>query len=282
MATETTRITEAHAGEGSRAERRNSGRQAAMPGAWALLRARSAAAVLALLPALLALPACVGSRYITPGGPAPIGEFTTRSVADRLQVKPEATFPAMLAVARVQASGYHSYSAEGVRRGSITMVGPKDLEHDGDREKIKAWKGLSGLVRLTPIVVPAAQDDLLAFREAAASLRADILALYTLDTAFRVDDRDIGPLGLLTLGLAPTKSAVVQTTASLVFFDVRTGFCFGTVEWSEKDDQLASGWTERQAIEDARLRVERAAFVGMLAEAQKAFEEIAGASTQTK
>jgi hypothetical protein len=74
----------------------------------------------------------------------------------------------------------------------------------------------------------------------------------------------------------------VQTTASLVFFDVRTGFCFGTVEWSEKDDQLASGWTERQAIEDARLRVERAAFVGMLAEAQKAFEEIAGASTQTK
>jgi hypothetical protein len=162
------------------------------------------------------------------------------------------------------------------------MVGPKDLEHDGDREKIKAWKGLSGLVRLTPIVVPAAQDDLLAFREAAASLRADILALYTLDTAFRVDDRDIGPLGLLTLGLAPTKSAVVQTTASLAFFDVRTGFCFGTVEWSEKDDQLASGWTERQAIEDARLRVERAAFVGMLAEAQKAFEEIAGASAQTK
>lgn len=239
------------------------------------LQPSTALGALVVAVAALALPGCVGSRYITPGGPAPIGEYTTRSVAARLAIQPEAPFPATLAVARVQASGYFSYSAEGVRRGSIAMVGPQDLEADGDQDKIRAWKGLKGLVRLTPIVVSAGEDDLAAFREGAASLRADILALYTLDTAFRVDDRDIGPLGLMTLGLAPTRNAVVSCTASLAYFDVRTGFCFGTVEWTERDDQLASSWTERQAVEDARRRVERAAFVGMLGEAQRAFEDLA-------
>lgn len=246
------------------------------------LQPSTALGALIVAVAALALPGCVGSRYITPGGPAPIGEYTTRSVAARIAIQPEALFPATLAVARVQASGYFSYSAEGVRRGSTTMVGPQDLEADGDQDKIRAWKGLKGLARLTPIVIPAGEDDLAAFREGAASLRADILALYTLDTAFRVDDRDIGPLGLMTLGLAPTKNAVVSCTASLAYFDVRTGFCFGTVEWTERDDQLASSWTERQAVEDARRRVERAAFVGMLGEAQKAFEEIAAAGAPAK
>ena len=184
-----------------------------------------------------------------------------------------------LAFARIQGSGYRAYGSRGVDRGSISLVGAGDLERDTDPAAIAAWPALRGFSRLTPILIPASDDPMGALREGAATLRADIVALYTVDTDFRVDDRDIGPLGLLTLGLAPTKNAVVNSTVSIAFFDVRTGFCYGTAEGSASDDQLASAWTSEQAMDDARRRAERAAFERMLVEAGKAWAGIAAQAT---
>jgi hypothetical protein len=118
---------------------------------------------------------------------------------------------------------------------------------------------------------------MLALREGAASLHADILALYTIDTTFRVDDFSPGALGLVTLGLAPTKSAVVNSTASLAFIDVRTGFVYGTAEASARDDQAANSWTSEDAIDQCRRRVERESLVKLFAQAQSAWAEIAAA-----
>ena len=219
------------------------------------------------------------SNYVTPGGPAPFGEFTTKSVADTLVLMPEAPWPAGLAYTRVQASGYRSFSGQGVSRGTISFVGAKDLEREGDLEKIRAWPSLRSVVRLTPILVPRESDSLLALREGAATLRADILALYTLDTHFHVDDRDVGPLGLITLGLAPTRNAVVNCTASIAFFDVRTGYCYGTAEGSANDDQIGNAWTSDQALDDARRRAERTAFEDMLVEGGKVWTAMAGPFT---
>jgi len=247
--------------------------------------------------ALAPLGGCA-SHYVTPGDSASIMELASEgrpasdaqpasdappigdpAVAERMQVRPAASWPAGIAFARVQAGGYRSHGGAGVDRGSIALVGANDLEREADAAAIAGWPSVRGVARLTPILVPASDRPFGALREGAATLRADIVALYTVDTDFRVDDRDIGPLGLLTLGLAPTKNAVVNSTVSIAFFDVRTGFCYGTAEGSASDDQLASAWTSEQAMDDARRRAERAAFERMLAEAGKAWAGIAAQAT---
>ena len=123
-------------------------------------------------------------------------------------------------------------------------------------------------------MVPTDVDALNALRQAAASLRTDILALYTVDTDFNVDDGDVGLVGMITLGLAPTRKAVVRCNVSIVFLDVRTGYCYGSAEAAEDDRQLANAWTSRQAVEDCRHRVERRAFEAMLVRAAEMWGEI--------
>jgi len=222
---------------------------------------------------LVALAGC--ATYQTPGAAAPIGAMTTGSIAERMNVQPESPIPATIAFSRIQASGYRSYSSSGTDRSSFSLVGPKDLEDDEHLAAIQSWNDVVAVVRLTPIVVPENPDAIMALREGAASLRADIIAVYTVDTEFDVDDRDIGALGIISLGLIPTRNAVVRSTISLAFFDVRTGFCFGTVEASAEDDQLANAWTSRQAIDDCRRRVERRAFDLMLVDAGGLWSKIA-------
>lgn len=224
-------------------------------------------------------------RKASPAGPraeakAPVDP--SAAIAERLKVMPSETWPAGIALARVQAAGYRSGSCAGVDRGSISIVSAGDLEHENDASTIAGWPSVRGLVRLTPIIVPPCGSAMLALREGAATMRADILALYTIDTDFRVDNADVGPLTLLTLGLAPTRQAVVSTTASIAFFDVRTGFCFGAAEGSAADDQVANAWTSSQAVDDARKRAERLAFERMLVEAGRAWEGIARQALATK
>ncbi|MFO0874528.1 MAG: hypothetical protein U0575_11235 [Phycisphaerales bacterium] len=242
-----------------------------------------------MLAASAVLSAC-SSRYVTPGGPAPIGAMTAASVADRYRTAPESPMPATLAFTRLQAAGYRSFSAGGTDRNGVSMVGPKDLERDGDLEAVRAWPSVREVVRLTPIVVPVGadpafpvrdgaappqRDPMLALREGAATLHADILLVYTIDTEFDVNQVDIGPLGVVTLGFVPNRSAVVRCTASAAFFDVRTGYCYGTAEASAKDDQAANHWTTDQAIDDCRRRVERKAFEELTAEAGEVWRRAA-------
>lgn len=222
------------------------------------------------------------ATYRTPGGPAPIGEMTAPSIAGRLATRPEASFPATVALVRVQARDYWSHSTAGVARGGLSIVAADDLETPDDAQDITTWPGLRALVRLAAILVPATRgeaphDSLLALREGAASLHADILALYTIDTALRVDDWSPGALGLVTLGLAPTKTAVVHSVASLAFIDVRTGFVFGTAEASARDAQPANTWTSGDATDQCRRRVEREALAKLMLAAGETFTGIARA-----
>lgn len=218
--------------------------------------------------------------YRTPGGPAPIGEMTAPTIARKLQVQPEAPIPATLAFVRIQDGNYYSSSIAGVRRGGVSIVSASDLEVPADVERLQKWADVAACARLSAIIIPQAKANgsdaaMLALREGAATLHADIIALYTIDTAFRVDDFSPGALGLVTLGLAPTKTAVVNSTASMAFVDVRTGFVYGTAEASSRDDQLANSWTDSDAVEQCRRRVEREAFTALLSEAERAWRDIA-------
>jgi hypothetical protein len=102
--------------------------------------------------------------------------------------------------------------------------------------------------------------DLDDIREAAASIHSDILLLYTFDTDFSIEGHNIGPLSVISLGFAPNKEAHVTTTASAAFYDVRTGYVYGTAEATHTTSHLANTWNKEQAVDNARLRTEKAAF----------------------
>lgn len=73
---------------------------------------------------------------------------------------------------------------------------------------------------------------------------------------------------MITLGLLPSKTATITTTASAVLFDVRTGFIYGTAETTAAQDQRSSAWSTRQAIDDARLATEKVAFQKLVDEVE--------------
>jgi hypothetical protein len=242
----------------------------------------NAARTILLAPLAVAVVLATGCQtyYRTPGAPAPIGEMTSPSIAKQLRVQPEAPIPATLAFVRVQDGNYYSSSIAGVRRGGVSIVSASDLEVPADLERLQKWTDVAACARLSAIIIPQVKDTgpdaaMLAVREGAAALHADIIALYTIDTVFRVDDASPGALGLVTLGLAPTKSAVVNSTASMAFVDVRSGFVYGTAEASSRDDQLANSWTSEDAVDQCRRRVEREALTALLAEGERAWQSIA-------
>jgi hypothetical protein len=68
------------------------------------------------------------------------------------------------------------------------------------------------------------------------------------------------PLTVVTLGLSPNQVAHVNCTASAILMDTRNGYIYGIAEGSERQSQLASGWTSPAAVDQTRRRVEAAAF----------------------
>lgn len=95
-------------------------------------------------------------------------------------------------------------------------------------------------------------------REAAASVRADLLLVATMTTNH--SNNDVAPpVGLLTLGLFPTKVRSTETNAALILVDTRTGYVYTMAEARDEAEQLANGWTDSMASDDARSRSERRA-----------------------
>ena len=84
----------------------------------------------------------------------------------------------------------------------------------------------------------------------------------------------MGPLSVITLGFAPNKHAYITTTASAVFYDVRTGYVYGAAETSAKTDHLASIWSKEQVVENSRLETEKIAFSQLVDELMLLWEDI--------
>src|SRR4051812_15650966 len=71
------------------------------------------------------------------GGPQTVRDsLTDAEIRDVLVVEPLASFPAKLAVARVQASGYCNYAVKSYGYGQYSVVTTRDIETDKDFERI--------------------------------------------------------------------------------------------------------------------------------------------------
>lgn len=219
---------------------------------------------------------CGCSTYTTPGAGVSLGAISENDgdIAAAFQREPAMTFPAQLAVARVAAPGYRSGSNDSVGTGAFGIVTTRDIETDESFARLGRMPQVGAVAPVSRLLVPARLGDIRDLRTAAAQLKADALLVYTIDTRFRTESADVGPLQTIALGFLPTRKAVVNATCAFMIVDVRTGFVYGTGETTATEDQRSNLWGSEQAIEAARLRAERRAFEEGLAEVEALWASI--------
>jgi len=217
--------------------------------------------VSASLVALAVLGGCAQS-YIVPGAKADLQAFAPSSIQEGFAAKPGAPFPAALALVRVQGPTYANFhlGTSGVPAGSrYSVVTTREVEDDAQFDrlaKLPQVDGVTGLNRMLLPEHPGSEKDL---REAAARVHADLILIYTFDTAFFNEDQAT-PLTAISLGFLPTRKIAVSTTASALLVDTRTGYVYSTYESTKRSDTRASVWGSQDAADAARRDNERAAF----------------------
>ena len=214
------------------------------------------------------------ATYVTPGAGVALSQLGDGHIQALLNRNPLSPFPAHIAVTRVQDSGYRSYSTESYGEGRYSVITTRDIEQDAHFERIANLPMVAGVAPLNRLLIPVRLHSDRELRHAAASVKADLLLVYTLDTSFRIKDHDIGPLGVITLGFLPNQEAKVTTTGSAAIYDVRTGFIYGLAEATAHERQSASIWTSQDAVEESRFRAETQAFESLLGELEKTWDGI--------
>jgi hypothetical protein len=220
--------------------------------------------------AAVALASAAGcATYIPPGPRADLQALAPAGVQEGFAAKPAARFPASIAAVRLQAPAYTNYYLQqsGGTHGSgrYTVVTTREVEEDAQLARLSALPRVAGFVSINRMLLPAKLEGDRELREAAARLQADLLLLYTFDTAFF--DTDLAkPLTVLTLGLSPTRKIFVTTTASALLLDTRTGYVYSAYEVTNRAETLATSWGSRDAADEGRRRNERDAFVKLVDE----------------
>jgi hypothetical protein len=223
---------------------------------------------------LAVLACCGGGSYVTPGGAVPISIITKGDVADTLAQKPAAPFPARIVIARVQGSGYSSYTNRGLGSGSFSVLTARDIETEADFERVASLEGIESVAMLNRLLLPKQLNSMQDLREAAAALRGDIVLFYTVDSVFRTDKTRLGPLAVVGLGFLPNHNAVVSSTCAAALVDARTGFVDGIAETTAVEKQRSNLWNTTSAIDSPRLDADREAFSSLVDEIDGVWADI--------
>lgn len=217
--------------------------------------------ILILMLLLVLLTGC--ETYVTPGTRADLAGLAPPAIEAGFQREPTWPFPASVAAVRLQGPGYSNYNLG--RQGGVygdgnyTVVTTREVEEDADFAKVLALPGVRALVPLNRLLLPNRLETLGSLREAAAQLKADLVFVYTFDTAFFDEDK-ARVLSTLSLGFSPNRRITTTTTASALLMDTRTGYLYGAFETTSGSTRSASAWGSREAADAARLESEQAAF----------------------
>jgi hypothetical protein len=226
-----------------------------------------------LIVCVLLCSAC--ASYVTPGGSVHLNDINRSDIAEVASRKPSPNFPARLAIARVQAPNYRSYSSEGYGTGRFSVVTTQDLITEEQFQSFGKWPAIAGVAPINRLLLPSNFESLDDLRLSAAKVQADVLMVYTIDTSFRVQGRAYGPLSAISLGLAPDRDAYITSTASAIFTDVRTGFVYGVAEATAKATGLSNFWSSSDTVDKKRIEAEQQAFLLLINEAAKTWSGIA-------
>ncbi len=238
----------------------------------------------AIIAGALLLGGCQSVKYTTPGGPADFRalglspaeaeSLTDYDIGQRLARKPAASFPAAIALVRVQGEGYRSYTSRGRGSGPYSIITTRDAESDTDVLRLTQMPNTRGIGAVNRLIVPAETKDLKDLRLIGADLQADIILIYTFDTEFGSTETTIPALGVLTLGLFPNERARVTSTASAAFVDTRTGYLYGLAEATVEDTRITNAWGNNDAVDKSRREAERGAFEKLVPEIERLWADI--------
>ena len=200
------------------------------------------------------------ANYTTPAAGVNLSSLTDGDIAALMKVEPASNFPARIAIARVQASGYRSRTNSGFGSGQYSVVTTRDIEEEVDFHKLSKLENVAAIAPLSRLLLPAELSSIKDLRLTAAQLKTDLILIYSVDTVFHIEGIPLGPLSLVSLGFLPNKKAFVTSTTSGILVDVRTGFIYGVAEASAKEDQRTTIWNSEDATDKARMIAEKASF----------------------
>lgn len=215
------------------------------------------------------------AHYVTPGGSVRLGDIDRADIAEMASRKPSPNFPARISIARVQAPQYKSQSTEGYGTGRFSVVTTQELITDSQFDDFAKWPAVAGVAPINRLLLPSTLDSLDDLRLSSAKIQADVLLVYTIDTAFRVQGRVYQPLSVLSLGILPDRDAYITATASAIFMYVRTGYIYGLAEATAKASGLTNAWSSSDTIDKKRLEAEKESFSLLIAEVEKTWAGIA-------
>jgi len=217
------------------------------------------------------------ASYIAPGAKADLQAFAPASIQEGFAAKATAPFPASIAFVRVQAPSYTNYrlqqAAGAYGSGRYSVITTREVEDESQIERIARLPKISGVTSVNRMLLPQKLEGDKELREAAARLQADLLFVYTFDTAFFETDL-ARPLTVITLGLSPTRKVYVTTTVSALLIDTRTGYVYSTYETTKKAETLSTSWGSSEAADEARLQSERQAFEQLVGEFEKTWPKL--------
>ena len=234
---------------------------------------------LALTLACLSFLASSCATYTTPGRGANMAQFkpataSEESVAAIFERRSVAPFPANIAVVRVQEPAYGSYSIHNVvGSGGYSIVTVRDIETEADFERLAKLPMVAGVAPFNRLLVPGKLEGAESLRKVAAELHADLVLVYTIDTVFKENDQG-GPLTLVSLGLLPTVIASVDSTASAILLDTRTGYLYGVAEGSCRESGHTNAWWSEATIGVFRRETERKSFDKLLGEFERTWDGV--------
>lgn len=239
--------------------------------------------VLPLLTALVILSGC--AHYVPPGPKADLALFTSApdDIAANFALKPASPFPAAIAFVRAQGPRYtnvnlsHAGGVAGHQTGRYTLVTVREVGEDTHLERVAALPHVAGITGINRLLLPENLDTERELRAAAARLQADLLLLYTFDTAF-IDQDASKPLSVITLGLSPTRRISAVTTLSGLLIDTRTGYIHATFETTERNNVLSTSWGSADSADAARRATEKAAFAKLVDEFVTAWPKVVAKS----
>jgi len=195
---------------------------------------------------------------------APSGTETPADVVSA-EPQPTAKFPVNLAIVRIQEPGYLTFTAESYGTGQFSVVTVRDVETEEDFEQILDQTDIAQIVTLNRLLLPKHFGGYQDLRLAADKLHADMILIYTIDTAF-YDRNSSTPLTVITLGLSPTVQIKVVTTISGILMDTKTGYIYGALEVTDRKDKSSSALSTKDACDALRVQTERGAFDKFLGE----------------
>lgn len=209
------------------------------------------------------------STYVPPGAKADLAKFAPASIAAEFEKKATNPFPAGVAVARLQASGYSNYRIGRVGRpdkpGSYSVILSREVEDASDIDRVGKLPSIAGIVGLNRMLIGEQIAEERELRFAASKVQADLLFVYTFETAFF--DRNLAkPLSVITLGLSPTRKIRAVTTVSALLMDTRTGYIYSAYERTVENDTLATSWGSSDAADAVRVSNEKKAFKELIDE----------------